>query len=202
MADAEIRLSSGQAGAQFRDLSRKLRAAGAGDLRKKLRAEIAKAGKPVVAATQDAVRTIPITSEGLGSFAGDFRSSTTGHGGGRKQRRRFTAERARTERSRTRALSRGGSLREAAAKSVKLRITNRGIQIVADSSAMPENQRTLPRHLDSAKGWRHPVFGNREVWVSERGAPWFGTTIKKHAPDFRAAVVDAMELARDAIEGN
>lgn len=200
MADAEIRLSSGQAGAQFRELSKRLRQTGQTDLRKNLRKAIQEAGKPVVQATQDAVRSIPITSEGIGAFAGDFRVPTNSHGGGRKQRRTHTASTSRTEKSRQRALKRGGSLREAVARSVKLQITTRGIRIISDSKAMPPDQQTLPRRMDSPKGWRHPVFGNREVWVTEKGKPWFGSTIQKHAPDFRAAVVDVMELAKDAIE--
>ncbi|HEX3778439.1 MAG TPA: hypothetical protein VHX38_02145 [Pseudonocardiaceae bacterium] len=200
MVDAEIRLSSGQAGAQFRALSKKLRQTGQTDLRRNLVKAIREAGKPVVQATQDAVRTIPITSEGTGAFAGDFRVPTNSRGGGQKQRREHKASKARTENARQRALKRGGSLREAAARTVKLKVTTRGIQIISDSKAMPQKQQTLPKRLDSPKGWRHPVFGNREVWVTEKGKPWFGATIQKYAPDFRAAVVDAMELTRDAIE--
>jgi hypothetical protein len=44
------------------------------------------------------------------------------------------------------------------------------------------------------------VFGSREVWVAERGGPWFAETIKKRAPGFRAAVVDAMEQTRAELE--
>lgn len=197
---AEIRLSSGQAGQQFRDLSKRLRQAGRTDLRKNLRKAIQDAGKPAVAATQDAVRSIPITSEGLGSRVGDFRVPANSRGGGQKQRRQHKAESSRTEKARQRALKRGGGLREAAARTVRIQITTRGIRIISDSKAMPANQRTLPKRLDSPKGWRHPVFGNRQVWVTERGKPWFGATIQQHAPEFRAAVVDAMDLTRDAIE--
>lgn len=200
MADAEIRLSSGQAGTQFRELSKRLRQAGQTDLRKNLLKAIRDAGKPVVRATQEAVRSIPITSEGVGAFAGDFRVPSNSHGGGQKQRRKHAAVKARTEKSKARALKRGGSLRDAAANSVKLQVTTRGIRIISDSSAMPPKQQTLPKRLDSPKGWRHPVFGNREVWVTQKGKPWFGATISQRAPDFRAAVVDAMDLARDAIE--
>lgn len=209
----EIRLSAGQAGAQFRDLSQRLRKAGQTDLRKQLRKAIQDVGKPVVAATQDAVRRIPITSEGTGFSRGgvvnlpasgrrlgDFRPSANGHGGGQKQRRQHAADKARTEKAAARALKRGGSLREAAARTVKLQITTRGIRIISNSKDMPEKQRTLPKRLDSAKGWRHPVFGNREVWVTEKGRPWFGDTIQKYAPDFRASISKAMDGVRDQIE--
>lgn len=198
---AEIRLSSGQSGQQWRDLSQRLKQAGAVDLRKQLRKEIQAAGKPVVAATADAARHVPIRSERSSDPKAGLRFAEAGaHGGGQKQRRKHKAESARTEKSRARALARGGSLRETVAQAVKLQITARGIRIVMDSKQLPEKQNTLGRRLDSEKGWRHPVFGNREVWVTQKGAPWFGVTIKKHAPEFRAGIVQAMSEISDDIQ--
>lgn len=181
----EIRLSAGQAGSRWREVASELRRAGATDLRKNLRKRVQDAGKPVLQEVQEAVRTLHVTSS---------------HGGGQKQRQRYRANRARTEKTAARALSRSARLRDTVAKATTLQITNRGIRFVTRSGQLPENQRTLPRHLDNPKGWRHPVFGNREVWVSQKGGPWFASTIQRRAPEFRAAIVQAMEETRDAIK--
>ncbi|MGZ4617180.1 MAG: hypothetical protein ACXV3F_00320 [Frankiaceae bacterium] len=37
--------------------------------------------------------------------------------------------------------------------------------------------------------WRHPVFGNRDVWVSQTYEPakgWFDNTAKEHTPEAKA----------------
>ena len=41
--------------------------------------------------------------------------------------------------------------------------------------------------------FRHPVFGNRENWVSQSGRPYFGSVISKH----RNAIQDAVQRALD-----
>lgn len=186
-----IRLSSGQAGAQFRALSKKLRKAGATDLRKALRQKISEAGKPVVDEVKQAVRDLHVTS---------------GHGGGTSQRRQYTVGRAKAtakadlEKAQERARRRGAGLRETIAAGVRLQITAKGVRIIASAARLPDAQKSLPRHLDSEKGWRHPVFGNREVWVRQAGGPWFAETIKRRAPAFRQAIVDAMEQTRKTLE--
>lgn len=182
---AEIRLSSDQAARQWRDLSKKLRAAKATDLRKNLRKTIAEAGKPVLADVQDAVRSLPISSS---------------HGGGQGQRRAHNVTRVRSDRSKERAARRGGGLRSTVASATKLQITAKGVRFIVDSKRLPVSQRNLPKRLDAERGWRHPVFGNREVWVAQHGGPWFGATIKQKAPAFRAAVVKGMEETRQALE--
>lgn len=181
---AEIRLSSGQAGQEFRALAKKLRQAGATDLRKALRQKIAAAGAPVVEDVKNAVRDLQVTSS---------------HGGGTGQRRKHNVGRAKASaktdlnKARERAARRGAGLRETIAAGVRIQVTAKGVKIIASSSRLPDSQKSLPRHLDSDKGWRHPVFGNTENWVHQRGGPWFAATITPKAPAFRAACVEAME---------
>jgi hypothetical protein len=83
-------------------------------------------------------------------------------------------------------------LRESIARATKLQITGRGVKFHVVSAQLPESQKNLPRLLDSDKGWRHPVFGNREDWVDQKGQPYFGQTIKRRAPEFRRAIEKAM----------
>jgi hypothetical protein len=184
-------MSSEQAGRQVRALSTKLRGASKADLRKRLRQKVSAAGKPIVDEVKQAVRELQVTSS---------------HGGGTAQRRKYNVSRAKAtakvtlEKARERAERRGAGLRETIAAGVRLQINASGIRFIASSARLPESQRTLPRHLDSEKGWRHPVFGNRDNWVTEHGGPWFAETIKPHAPDFRAAVVDAMEETKNMLQ--
>ncbi len=50
-----------------------------------------------------------------------------------------------------------------------------------------------PKHLNAARGWRHPVFGSNQ-WVAQRGAPgWFDETLRRLQPMLAAAAADALE---------
>lgn len=168
----------------YRDLAKKLRQAGRKDLRKELRQKITEAGRPVLEDVKAAARAIPVTSRG----------------GGRKQRRRYNVDRATTERAKASAGRRAAGLRATIASATKLQVTARGVRFVVQSSKLPPDQQSLPRHLDSTKGWRHPVFGDRDVWVEQQGRPYFGVTIKQRAPAFRRAIAEAMEKIRDDID--
>lgn len=166
-------------------------------LRRQLRSEINDAAKPVLLETQEAVRSLRVTSEtrslSINQVAGPPARS---HGGGRGQRRKHAVSRARTERAAKAVARRPHSLREAAARATKLQQTVKGVRFVVRGNLMPPGQESLPRHLDSEKGWRHPFFGNKEVWFTEKGGPWFGATIKKKAPEFRRAVLQAVDKVK------
>lgn len=168
----------------YRDLAKKLRGAARKDLRAKLRKQITQAGRPVVDEVRAAVRNLPVTSRG----------------GGAKQRRAFNVERATTSRAKASAGRRGSGLRDVIAKATKLQITAKGVRFVVASAQLPPDQRSLPRHLDSEKGWRHPVFGDRNVWVHQQGRPYFGATIKKRAPVFRKAILAAIDETNRELE--
>lgn len=172
---------------QYRDLAKRLKANGpkGKQLRKKLRGKIAEAGRPVVDEVRTAVRGLNVTS----------------HGGGAAQRRAFNVSRARTERAARSAARRSAGLRESIASATRLQITAKGVRISVNSARLPPDQRNLPRHLDSAKGWRHPVFGNTNHWVSQKGGPYFGSTIRRRAPKFRQAVIKAMDETARELEG-
>lgn len=201
----EVRLSAGQAGQQFRALAKQLRKAGATDLRKALRQKIAAAGAPVVDEVKQAVRDLQVTSTRAGGGK-ELHRAVSSHGGGAGQRRKSNVSRAKAsatvgvEKARERAARRGTGLRETIAAGVKLQITAKGVRIIASSARLSDDQKSLVRRLDSDKGWRHPVFGNRKVWVHERGGPWFAETIKPKGPAFRAAVVEAMEEIKKQLD--
>jgi hypothetical protein len=51
-----------------------------------------------------------------------------------------------------------------------------------------------PKRTNRASGWRHPVFGNREVWVEQRGKlEWFDRAFQGREGIYKQAVEQAME---------
>jgi hypothetical protein len=119
-------------------------------------------------------------------------------------------------------------LREEVSKTVHVTsTTGRTVQVTIHStgSRMPEGKTNLPKHIDSAKGWAHPVFArgprfrpgpskarkysgqpnppmvNRAAWtwVRQIGRPgWFEEPIIAHAPQMQRACQDAIdETLRD-----
>lgn len=88
----------------------------------------------------------------------------------------------------------------------------RGVRTVASPSAdipylriittMPEaDEAVIPRGLDRQEGWRHPVFGNRDVWVTQHtGGSWFREAIADHREDFEQGLHEALEWAADYID--
>jgi hypothetical protein len=100
-----------------------------------------------------------------------------------------------------------GTLRRQVARTVAVgtSFTAAGVRVQIDSngSKMPPGKGTLPHHLDSEKGWNHPVYGHgprsRWHWTRRRqhGKPgWFERPIADNAREFRNAALAAI----DAVE--
>ncbi|WP_406527386.1 hypothetical protein [Streptomyces sp. I8-5] len=72
--------------------------------------------------------------------------------------------------------------------------TAQDIGIRFTTSMADPQEAELPRGLDNGiRGWRHPVFGNSDNWVHQRGGSWFRSTIA----DDRAQVQDALSGVLD-----
>ncbi|MFJ6645768.1 hypothetical protein ACIQPS_08915 [Streptomyces sp. NPDC091290] len=51
-----------------------------------------------------------------------------------------------------------------------------------------------PKRTNRAGGWRHPVWGDREKWVTQHGKiDWFDDAFKGREGPYKAAVEQAME---------
>lgn len=179
---------------QLDALARRCRAAG--DRGKGLRTELGKAirtaTKPVVADVRAAVRAVD--------------SSAHGEGGGSVSRHAHAVARMRKSTSRSiAAAGRRAGLRESIARAVvvKTRMSGRtaGVRIVVDASRLPADQRRLPRYLDGQGRWRHPVYGNRDVPVTQTGQPWFEVTIRRRLPAVRQQISAAMDHVARQVEG-
>lgn len=201
---------------QLRELAAKLKGADP-KIRRELTTSLRKRVKPITAEIQQAVRTAPSHgSKGKGRNSGasrrtaralaqtkqisDYRAREIALKTGR------TTEQVKTEhRAKQAAKAEAGSgLRETIARATAGSVTTSdktgvGIRWKVAAAKMPNKQRALPKGFNSPKGWRHPVYGNRNVWVAQHGTPFFDTTIKKHQNDLRDAVVEGMSAAAEAI---
>lgn len=94
--------------------------------------------------------------------------------------------------------SAGESLRRGVAKRIraeaKLSGRNAGVRVRARKTPTVRGFRDAPKRLNSRKGWRHPVFGNRNLWVTQIGRPgFFDDPLNERKPELRRAVLEAME---------
>jgi hypothetical protein len=54
--------------------------------------------------------------------------------------------------------------------------------------------RTIPYYIEGRRkrSWRHPVFGNRDVWVTQSAHPFLAPTVSAHKEKFAKEVTDAV----------
>lgn len=141
-------------------------------LRKELTAELKAAAQPLVPRVQAAWRSAPA------------------HQG---------------RRSRSRAAQ--PDLRDLLARStwVQARLTGKeaGVRIRSDGRKMPSGMRSLGGYAEGIRRrpWRHPVFGNRQVWVAQRPFPRFYDAVKPDELAARRKAVAAVDKVFDEIEG-
>ena len=108
--------------------------------------------------------------------------------------------RVRMERKYAYSAGRGRStgLRQNIAGAVKVGIltgnSRSGVRITANAP--------LAGAWQARRGWRHPVFGDREAWVQQKGRPdYFYGTVWDGRERVKAAVEDAMKEAADSLKG-
>lgn len=83
----------------------------------------------------------------------------------------------------------------AARTTIRVRLSGKhpGVLIRASKSGMPRGFNNAPKRLN-ARGWRHTVFGDDGVWVTQRGRPgWFDDTIPRFQDVARRAAAKALD---------
>jgi hypothetical protein len=100
---------------------------------------------------------------------------------------------------------RGGSLRGALTRAtrVEVRTTGRlaGVRLRVDGRKMPDQMKSLPAYREGYKRpWRHPVYGDRDVWVSQPARPVFDRTVEPHEADAARAVEAVLDGIRRKLE--
>lgn len=73
-----------------------------------------------------------------------------------------------------------------------------GVRIVTTAARLPEKHKPMLR-LYAKTSFRHPVFGDRGVWVTQQGRPYFSAVIRGKKDTIAAAVGRALEDAADTI---
>lgn len=95
-------------------------------------------------------------------------------------------------------LSTAPGLRSAVAKKIRpeVKLGGRwsGARVKAFKTKNVRHFPNAPKRLNRAGGWRHPVFGNRDVWVNQHGkVDWFDRSFQGREGTYKAAVEAAME---------
>jgi hypothetical protein len=66
--------------------------------------------------------------------------------------------------------------------------------IRVDGRKMPDRARSLQAYMEGVKSpWRHPVYGNTEVWVKQEPHPYFYKVMAAAGPRARLAVNRVMD---------
>ena len=156
----------------------------------------------------DRLRTIARQLRELGEGGREIRRRMT------REMRRAGTELVRAERAAVRALpSKGESarrgrpgLRQAIARATQLQVKTAGrnplVRVWVNPKRLPDGQMMLPPYMEGERGaspWRHPVFGNSEVWVSQEPKPWFWRTAARYRGNIDHALLRALRDVEDEI---
>lgn len=80
-------------------------------------------------------------------------------------------------------------------------VKGEGVRVTTTSSKLPDDKAPMVKAY-MAKQFRHPVFGQRDTYVSQRGKNWFYKPLMDGRRDYQQAVIDAIKAASDAIAKN
>lgn len=91
----------------------------------------------------------------------------------------------------------GPALKTAIARKIRpeVRISGKfpGAKIKAFKTKNLRGFPNAPKRTNRASGWRHPVYGNREVWVQQTGkVKWFDRAFEGQDERYRQAVQSAL----------
>lgn len=77
-----------------------------------------------------------------------------------------------------------------------------GVRVRTDGRRMPDGLKATPGYAEGIRRrpWRHPVFGNRGVWITQRKFPRFYAAARPDEIRARRAVTDAIDKVFDQIE--
>jgi hypothetical protein len=103
------------------------------------------------------------------------------------------------------ARRKGGSLRRNLARvtRVEVRTSGRmaGARVRVDGRKMPTGAKALPAYREGyRRPWRHPVYGNTDVWVTQPAVPVFDRTVEPYEQFAGRAVDRVLDDVRDKLE--
>ncbi|SDN73881.1 hypothetical protein [Allokutzneria albata] len=163
---------------QFEELARRLRETGNGAIAREMAKSLRASAEPAKAAAEQSVLGLPISGHSSGR--------------GRAQREAYLLSRRKRVSARmAQRIREGAGLRASTANALRTEVTASArtarLRIKVQKSLLPPGMRKLPKHMNSGK-WRHPVWGNREVWVAQTAPPhWFDDPMQTEGPQVRDA---------------
>jgi hypothetical protein len=93
-------------------------------------------------------------------------------------------------------------LRQRVADATRISVLQSGISIRVEPGRVdPRYGKSLSYGVDGLGRWRHPVFGNRNVWVAQQGEEVFFSNLTQHEASWRAGIERAMRDMTRTIEG-
>lgn len=95
-------------------------------------------------------------------------------------------------------------LRQRVARATRIQVLQSGIRITVAGRRVDPNYPSLVFYLNGfprGRSWRHPVFGDRNNWQTQRGQEVFHPTLRRFEPAWRAGIIRAMEEIVAEIEG-
>jgi hypothetical protein len=79
-------------------------------------------------------------------------------------------------------------------------VVRQGTGGVRVQTSMPtRSEGIIPRGLDRPKGWRHPLFGDKNHWYSNPGYDWFLSTFSHSEDLFERDLKRVLERAADNV---
>lgn len=160
----------------LRRMADALRRADREDLRRGLDRAIRRAAKPTVADLQEAARSIKTQGQRKPGAKRPFTKEVGAKG--------------------TRA-----KIAEAVAATVSTAGEDPRVRFQVRTSKLPAEIQNMPRKFDEGT-FRHPVMGNRDVWVTQTSDPWFFKPIRKNLDTFRAAIDAELDKVRANLEAS
>lgn len=102
------------------------------------------------------------------------------------------------------ARGRSTGLRRRVARTVRTTVRTSGsgvgVRVWSDPKKMPGGQGNLPAHMNTGR-WRHPVWGDRESWVTQTIEPrWFDRAAEAKAPQARKEILQVLKDIRRRLE--
>lgn len=99
---------------------------------------------------------------------------------------------------------RATGLRRGMAQGIKVQIAagtgkRVGVFIRSTGAGLDADRKQLVRKWDSDRPFRHPVFGNRERWVTQYGRPYFRTILRADREQMKRHVREALERAKKTL---
>lgn len=121
------------------------------------------------------------------------RLRTAGEAGVKDVKRRLMGRTFKTDVGLARGLAAGTKV------SIKTSAKNAGVSIVTTGAKLPAAKQAMVRAYDKPT-FRHPVYGNRAAWATQKGRPYFGAVLNESKRNMQDAIEAALRDAAKTVQ--